>query len=169
MNGRDEYTKPAKTRERALESLMMSCARRERAVSDVRRTLLRWRMSPEDSTAIIERLVREGFIDENRYARSYVREKTAAGNWGRYKIEQGLAAKGIPRDIIRQAMEENNDQPDRLGELLTRRCQKEKEKTTDLYALRAKLTRWAVGRGYGYEEVSEHLGRIFAGITDEDE
>lgn len=165
-----DYSRPAKTPERALESLMLSCAKAERSISDVRRSLYRWRLAPADMPAIIDRLVKEGFVDEHRYARSYVREKLNLGNWGRKKIEAGLKTKGIPADIIAEAMEqfEPEQQTEKLEQMLARRYDKEREKAKNSYELRTKLIRWAMGRGYDYEETQRILTKI-TGKDDEDE
>ena len=70
-----DYSRPAKSVEQALQALMASCARSERCISDVRRSLYRWRMEAADCETIIARLVKERFVDERRYAAAYVREK----------------------------------------------------------------------------------------------
>lgn len=157
-----DLSKPAKTPEQALESLMLTCARMERCVSDVRRSLYRWRIAPEDHGTVIERLIREKFVDEERYARSYVREKMSLGTWGRKKIETGLRAKGIPSDVIDQAMEQldSGDQNRRLEEMLRKRYEKERGKAEDGYQLRARLIRWVASRGYDYEDIQDTLKRI---------
>ncbi|WP_417153128.1 regulatory protein RecX [Rikenella microfusus] len=159
-----DYSQPAKSAEQALESLMATCARCERCISDVRRSLYRWRMRPEDYEPIIARLVRERFVDEGRYARAYVRDKANGSGWGRRKIELGLRAKGIPKEIIDEALTEIEPerQADRLETMLYRRLVRERDKTRSAYDLRTKLFRWAVGRGYDFAEVQETLERIMA-------
>lgn len=157
-----DFSIPAKTPEQALESLRLSCARAERAPSDVRRSLLRWRMAPEDCEAIIESLIRDRYLDEERYAAAYVRDKLSTGGWGRIKIEQGLRAKFISREAITQALEQIQDQQqdDQLEELLRRRYDRERPRAENSYALIAKLIRWAMGRGYGYDQIRNKLNRI---------
>lgn len=166
-----DYSQPAKTPERALESLMNTCAKSERCISDVRRSLHRWRMRPEDYEPIIERLVREKFVDEERYARAYVREKMNCSGWGRRRIELGLRAKGIPKEIIEAALQqiEPERQTEQLERLLYRRSLRERDKARGGYELRTRLLRWAMGRGYDFEEVQEVLGRILAEDYDPDE
>ncbi len=129
-----DYSQPAKSVERALESLMYSCAKSERCISDIRRSLYRWRMNKEDYDPIIERLVREKFVDEERYARAYVREKMNCSGWGRRKIELGLRAKGIPKETIEEALRqiEPERQTEKLELLLYRRLLRERDKALTL-------------------------------------
>lgn len=165
-----DYSQPAKSVERALESLMNTCAKSERCISDIRRSLYRWRMRPEDCEPIIDRLVRERFVDEERYARAYVREKMHYSGWGRRKIELGLRAKGIPKEVIEEAMRqiEPEQQTEKLEGLLYRRLLRERDKAKNAYDLRLRLFRWAVGRGYDCGEVQQVLERISAEDYDPD-
>lgn len=159
-----DYSQPAKSVERALESLMYSCAKSERYISDIRRSLYRWRMNKEDYDPIIERLVREKFVDEERYARAYVREKMNCSGWGRRKIELGLRAKGIPKETIEEALRqiEPERQTEKLELLLYRRLLRERDKAKSTYELRTRLLRWGVGRGYDFSEVQQVLAQIMA-------
>ena len=74
--------KRTKTPEQALRMLMYRCAKSEVAVSDARRSLVRWGVAEADRQRIVDTLLRERFIDERRYAEAYVREKTGLIRWG---------------------------------------------------------------------------------------
>lgn len=58
-----------------------------------------------DIESIINNLVKEGFIDESRYARAFVHDKVRFAKWGRVKIAQALWQKRIPQDITDAALE----------------------------------------------------------------
>lgn len=92
---------------------MNVCAKSERAISDVRRSLTRWGVAPEQHQPIIDRLVRERFIDEARYAEAYVREKLNLSRWGVRKIRAALKAKRIPEQTIDEALAQAD--PQKLG------------------------------------------------------
>ena len=102
--------KRTKTPEQALRALMTVCAKSERAISDVRRSLTRWGVAPEQHQPIIDRLVRERFIDEARYAEAYVREKLNLSRWGVRKIRAALKAKRIPEQTIDEALAQADPQ-----------------------------------------------------------
>ncbi len=166
-----DYSQPAKSVERAIESLMLSCAKSERCISDIRRSLYRWRMNEADYEPIIRRLVEEKFVDEERYARAYVRDKMNGSGWGRRKIELGLKAKGIPKETIEEALRqiEPERQSDKLEAMLRRRWLRERDKAKGRYELRNKLVRWAMGRGYDYSEIQDVLERMMEKDGDPDE
>lgn len=155
------YTPRTKTPEQALVSLMRTCARAERCSSDVLRSMRRWGLSESDSQGVLERLVRERFIDDGRYASAYVREKMRFSGWGERKIRMALRAKAISARLIDEAMaqlvpEENSE---RLEEMLRKKAAKTTARND--YELRGKLVRFAVGRGFDLEEVLEAICRIF--------
>ena len=64
-----------KTPEQALAALMRLCARAERSEEDARRLMTRWGIAPADRERVLERLRRDRFIDDARYAEAFVREK----------------------------------------------------------------------------------------------
>ncbi len=62
-----------------------------------------------DSRQCTEMLVileQEGFVDDERYARAYVRGKFRINGWGRLKIRNGLRAKLIDSSLIETAIKE---------------------------------------------------------------
>lgn len=80
------------------------CSRSEQAPSDIRKKLLKWGLNPEEANRVLEQLVSQGFIDEQRYARAFVNDRFAFNGWGRVKIAHQLRLKGIPSEIISEAM-----------------------------------------------------------------
>lgn len=85
--------------DKALERLEALCAKSERCTEEVRRKLYAWRIGPEDIDSIISSLKERRYIDDERFAHAYVRDKWLFSHWGRRKILMGLAAKRIPSDL----------------------------------------------------------------------
>lgn len=152
----DKYTSKVprtKTPEQALSSLMRMCARAEKCSGDALRLMRRWGLSDADARGVLERLVRERFIDDVRYAEAYVREKMRFSGWGHHKIRAALRAKSLSPAIIESALAqlspENNS--DRLAEMIRKKAAKTSYK--DLYDLKAKLVRFGMSRGFDIEDV----------------
>ena len=81
------------------------------------------------------------------------RDKAGIRGWGAAKIRYMLSAKGVSRDVIAQALEEV-DEPKaacRLVKLLENKYKSLKEDPQ----CRMKLLRFALGRGYSYDEVND--------------
>jgi Uncharacterized protein conserved in bacteria len=146
-----------KTKEQALQQLMDRCAKAEVCVSDAQRLMMRWQVPPEERQSVIDTLIRERFIDEERYAEAFVRDKLNFSRWGARKISEALYLKRIPAEIIKQAMEQAQDveMSDRLATDLRRKNNSIKDE--DPYKRKEKLLRFGMSRGYDYETVMETI------------
>ena len=85
------------------------CSAAEHCRSEVRAMLERHGAEKPDIESIINNLVKEGFIDESRYARAFVHDKVRFAKWGKVKIGQALWQKRIPQDITDAALESIED------------------------------------------------------------
>ena len=69
------------TSEQALSRLAALCSRGEQAESDMRRKLQRWGIDLGETDRIVQRLKEENFLNEERYARAFVRDKARFNGW----------------------------------------------------------------------------------------
>ena len=86
------------------------CANEEQCRTSVRKKLCDWGAPVEVSARIVSRLVDQGFIDERRFARSYVSSKLRNQKWGRLKVIYQLRTKQIPPKFITEAIAEVSDE-----------------------------------------------------------
>ena len=152
--------KRAKTADEALASLMRLCARAERSSGDALRLMQNWGVAKEEQYRVLQRLQRERFIDDRRYAEAFVREKCNLSAWGRYKIQSALMRKGIASDIIAEALAALNttDNKKRLQERLQTKIKHIKYDTP--YQLKTKLIRYALSLGFEMDEVIDCVNEI---------
>lgn len=155
--------------ERALERLVMQCSIREVCLFDARAMLKRWEVTEEDTERIIELVVSNQFIDNERYAAAYVQDKSRFGTWGSYKIRNALRLKQIDSDIIDNALEEYVD-----TEMMTEKIEREISRKAatvgykDLYDLKNKLMRFALSRGYEMETSERCVSRVCKEIKEKE-
>lgn len=90
--------------------LMQFCAYRDRSQKEVEEKLRELRMIPEACEQIIIHLMQEGFLNEERFARSFVRGKFRIKKWGRIKLKQELKQREISAPIIKLALTEINEE-----------------------------------------------------------
>ena len=100
--------KPARplTPEEGLARRERYCAYQDRCLREVRAKLQQYSLSPSQQQAILTRLTEEGFVDQARFAQSFVRGKHRLKQWGRLRIERELRARDIPEALIASALEE---------------------------------------------------------------
>jgi regulatory protein len=85
------------------------CAYQERCQQEVRDKLYSWGLYPEAVENLIAELISRGFLDEERFAKSYARGKFRIKRWGRVKIKIELKRKRISDYCIRKGLEEIDD------------------------------------------------------------
>lgn len=144
----------------AYDKAAFLCSRSEHCVSEIREKLKLWGLSSEDSELVIAKLVEEKYIDDERFARAYVKDKFRFNHWGKQKIAFMLRSKNISSEIMELAFEEIEDEgySDELRKILT---DKEKSiKAKDQYDKRNKLMRFAMGRGFESVQISAVLKEL---------
>lgn len=148
------------TESQALHRLAVYCSRAERCESDVRKKLTLWELSDDEKSRIVSRLFQEKFLDEDRYAKAFVKDKSRFGKWGKLKIQFELKKKRIPDSIIKAAIADLEDEETEkvLMALLTRKNALVKAK--DDRDRRTKLIRFAAGKGFQMNEILSCLNRI---------
>ncbi|WP_081208545.1 regulatory protein RecX [Salegentibacter sediminis] len=86
--------------------LMQFCAYRDRSHKEVEEKLREMNMIPAAQEQIIMQLMQEDFLNEERFARSFVRGKFRIKKWGRNKIKQELKFREISSPIVKLALTE---------------------------------------------------------------
>lgn len=136
-----------------LNNLRRQCSRREYCSGDVLKKALKALEGDKDQAQkILNTLVEERYVDDLRYAEAFARDKSSIAGWGVTKIRYMLSAKGIDRDVISTALQEidRRKADDRLVKLI----ENKKRSLKDDPQARMKLLRFALGRGYTYDEIS---------------
>jgi len=96
--------------EQELEKLRKYCVYQDRCHSEVRSKLLSIKVYGDNLEEIMAILIREGFLNEERFARSYCRGKFRIKKWGRQKIRQNLIFKKVSEYCIKKGMEEIDEE-----------------------------------------------------------
>lgn len=141
------------TKEQAFSRMAHQCSQKECCVFDIRQKLLRLKFPDEATDEIISKLKKEKYIDENRFARSFINDKLRFNKWGKAKIETALRQKRVPSEIIDEAFSEFSDAflNESLQPLMEKKWKTIKGKTE--YEKNTKLIRFALGRGFAMNDV----------------
>ena len=147
--------------QRVLNRLMRLCAAREYCRSDIRRKLAT--LPSAEAAEVLDTLCREGYVNDARYARAFARDKSALQGWGTRRITLALQRKGIEAAVISAALAEIDSAAAtaRLEQVLGAKW-KTLQRESDPVRKKAKFFRYALGRGYEYDEIQriyDHLGR----------
>lgn len=113
-------------------------------------------MPESEAEEIVGTLCSEGYVDDRRYARAFARDKSALQGWGNLKIKLALQRKGIEAEVISAALEEiDSEAATSKLESLLRAKLRTLRKEEDAATRRAKVLRYALGRGYGYDQINK--------------
>ena len=149
--------------EEALNRAAAYCSRQERCVYDVERKLEAWNVDPDEFGAIIERLKKEKFIDEERYATFFVRDKFRFNGWGKVKIRWALKKKNVDPAAAAKALDviDQDEYKAKLKQLILNKYKQLKE--PDSYKATAKLMRFAQSRGFEPELIYPEVENVING------
>ena len=135
------------------------CAKREYCAGDIRRKALeKLEWNREAAEEVVASLVADKFVDDARYASAFAREKSSLQGWGPVKIRFQLRAKGISDSDISAALEEIDAEKAsaRLEKLLANKWHTLQDDPQG----RLKLIKFALSRGYEYEEIESLIRQI---------
>ena len=161
--------KKAITEQEAYLQLAALCAQAEHCQQEMRDKMRRWALDETAQNRIVARLVKERYIDDERYARAFVKDKIRYNKWGRRKVQQALWLKHIDSEIQQRVLDEI-DEKEYLDVLRPLLKQKRKSiRAMSDYELRQKLVRFALGRGFGFDIIRQCLDVDDIDIDEEDE
>jgi len=141
--------------EQALRRLAAYCSRAERCTWDVRQKMDAWEIPDEQQNQIIRQLRKEKFIEEERYCKAFVNDKTKFNQWGIHKIRFELIKKHIPESMIQETLK--NLDPEKNVERLRLLIEQKKKsvKGKSEWEIRQKLLRFAASKGFLQEEIEK--------------
>jgi regulatory protein len=144
-----------KTEQEAYLTLAALCAQAEHCQWEMTEKMRRWELDEAAQARIMQKLVKERYVDDERYARAFVKDKVQYNKWGRRKVEQALWQKHIDEDIRQRVLNEVADDEylDVLRPLLK---QKRKSiKASNDFELNQKLMRFALSRGFTFDLIRQ--------------
>ena len=146
-----------KTEQEAYLQLTALCAQAEHCQQEMRDKMKRWDIDPAVQDRSITCLVKERYVDDERYARAFVKDKIRYNKWGRRKVQQGLWLKHIDADIQERVLSEVDDS-EYLSILRPLLKQKAKGiRAENDYERNQKLVRFALGRGFTFDIIRQCL------------
>ncbi|CAM4183233.1 regulatory protein RecX [Gillisia limnaea] len=128
--------------------LAQYCAYRDRSHKEVEEKLREMRMIPAACEQIIIKLLQEDFLNEERFARSFVRGKFRIKKWGKIKIKQELKFREISAPLIKMALGEIEEKEYLNTLYLLAEKKAAVLKDEDPFKKRKKLTNFLLQKGY---------------------
>ena len=152
------------TEQEAYLRLAALCAQAEHCEYEMQEKMRRWEIADDAQARVMQRLVTERYVDDERFARAFANDKVKYNKWGRRKVEQAMWLKHIAEDI-RQRVLDSIDDEEYIAILRPLLQQKRRSvKAHNDYELRQKLIKFAIGRGFTMDIIKQCIS-----IDDEEE
>ena len=161
--GREELIAREEGILRTYDRAVMMLAARGRAAKDLERQLVRKGEPAEFARLAVERLASEGFVDDESYARSFVRSKSSGAGLARRRLQQELGRKGVERTVADEAIAEVFEQ-DSVDEVETAIALATKRlhavRNADPQTQSRRIYSFLARRGYPPDVVSQVIARV---------
>jgi len=137
------------------DRILRYCAYQERSHEEVRQKLHSLGATTDETGELIVFLIRDGFLNEERFARSFARGKFRMRHWGRIRIKNTLEARGISKNCIQLGLTEIDPEEylQTLNNVLAGKAAGTRD--TNIFARRSKVATFAIRKGFEPELVWE--------------
>ena len=148
----------------AYQKLTDLCARSEHCQQEMLEKMRQWGVSEKEQAEVMQRLVEERYVDDERFARAFIYDKIRYSKWGQRKVEQALWMKRIDEHISKPLLDEVDDE-EYLKILRPMLKQKRKGiRAKSEYEATMKLIKYALSRGFTMDIIKQCID-----VTDEEE
>mgnify|MGYP001358293715 CR=1 FL=1 len=139
-----------------ISRLKKLCSKKEKCIKDIKKKLEEWNINDSDISEIVEILIKENYINEERYVKAYINDKVKFEKWGKNKIIYELRKKGIDENLIHKIINsyDNEEYYKNLKEIIEK---KRKILKDDSYENRRKLIRYLYSKGYSIDDINKFI------------
>lgn len=136
------------------------CSASEHCVTEVTDKLLKWGADSTEIPPIIDYLLKEKYIDENRYCRAFVNDKLRFAKWGRQKIAYMLSAKRVDKEALAAALDSIDEEQYQKILIDLLKSKLKTIRTSEPQQLKLKLYRFAASRGFEASDITKAIKNI---------
>ncbi|MEI3790034.1 MULTISPECIES: regulatory protein RecX [Chryseobacterium] len=135
--------------------LVNYCVYQDRCHAEVEQKMREFLLIDEAKDEIILYLLKENYLNEERFTRSYIRGKFYIKHWGRNKIRMHLKQKQISEKLINSCFDEIDEDD---YEKMIRKIFEDyysRQKGMQEYQKKSKTIKYLMSRGFEYEKISD--------------
>jgi len=131
-----------------LDKMAKFCAYQERCVKDVTEKLKTFEISSKDREDILNYLIDNRFVSNERFAKAFVRGKINQSGWGLNKIRFHLIQKGIAKELIDEALQDFDEESYRQRLIEVLKTKSKTVKAANEFEKNRKLAAYAIQKGF---------------------
>lgn len=155
-------SKKKTSKDEAIHKLEKYCAYQERCYHEVKTKLSNLGFWGDWADEIIQHLINENFLNQERYAQSFARGKFRIKKWGRNKIRTKMREKRVTTKLIEYGLKEIDEEEyqQTLNYLIHKKQGLIRE--SDPYKKKQKLINYLVNKGYEFSIILSSLKELEA-------
>ena len=136
------------------QKLVNYCVYQDCCHQEVENKMREFLLIPEAREEILLYLMKENYLNEERFTRSYIRGRFYLKSWGRNKIRNHLKFKGVPEKLINRCFDEIHEEDYRqtLEKLYLKYREGLKDGTA--WQKQSKTVSHLLAKGYEFEEIN---------------
>lgn len=133
---------------------------KRRSLKEIKEYLEKNHASSKNMDKIINLIIENNLIDDNRYIEAYINDKINLSNEGPLKIKRDLEAQGIDEKLINSYIDDidHNIVLEKLSRLINKKIASNKKDS--VYILRQKILNEFLNKGYDKEDILDILDDI---------
>ena len=147
--------------DQVLDKMAKYCAYQERGVKDVTEKRKTYDLPAKDREAILLYLLDNRFVNDERFTKAFVKGKVNQSGWGLNKIRFHLTQKGISKELIANALQEQDAEIYRQRLIDILKAKSKTIKAESDFERTRKLAAFAMQRGFEASLVWEVLKEVF--------
>lgn len=142
------------------QKMVNYCVYQDRCHKEVEQKMWDFLLIPEAKDEILLYLMKENYLNEERFTRSYIRGKFYMKLWGRNKIRNHLKFKGVPEKLINASFDEIDD--DDYEKTLEKLYLDYSGKIKGLqdYQKKSKTIKYLLSKGFEYESITSLIKKL---------
>ncbi len=144
----------------AFSKMARLCSRSEQCSSDIRKKIMAFELPEDTVDEIIKNLTEEKYLDDERYAKAYAKDKFRFNKWGRVKIRHYLRMKNLSETVIQTALNEIDEEKYKKVLIQTLKEKAKKVKKKPRYEKMGQVIRFAQTRGFEPEIIHRYLNLV---------
>ncbi|MDR6923450.1 MULTISPECIES: regulatory protein RecX [Chryseobacterium] len=146
------------TFEEIRQKVVNYCVYQDRCHAEVEQKMKEFLLIDEAREEIMLYLLKENFLNEERFTRSYIRGKFYIKHWGRNKIRMNLKQKQISERLINSCFDEiDEDDYEKMIRKIYENYSS-KQKGLKEYQKKVKTIKYLMSRGFEYEKINDTFG-----------
>lgn len=137
------------------QKLVNYCVYQDRCHAEVEQKMKEYLLIPEAKEEIILYLLKENYLNEERFTRSYIRGKFYIKHWGKNKIRINLKQKQISEKLINKCFDEIDDADyDKTIRKISADYYS-KQNGVKEFQKKSKTIKYLLGKGFEYEKIND--------------